>query len=122
MISKRQADAAAEALTHVQQTKRRKKDSRLAWYPELEKIPYRDRPVALKDAKRRAWKSWPVLLVLCAPVALFVAWVVSRKLGIEGNENFAGAFVLAFMLWVYWHRWRTRRELLKSIWRSSGDQ
>lgn len=121
MISKKQAGAVGEALLHGQRSLRQKRDSRLIWYPELEKIPSCDWTVALKDAKWLAWRSWSVVTLFLVYIVCFAGWMISAKLGLEGAYDFFQASLLLLIFGGVAHRWATRRELRRSDWRHRGS-
>lgn len=117
MVSKKQAAAIGEALAQGNRSRPQRPPYRMRFYPELEKILPDDREIALKDAKKRALRSIPVVATSCLVALLFAAmyfsyepgsdWVGSSMTGIAGIAS----------LWGVAFRWRVRRELLHSSWR-----
>lgn len=121
-ISKKQATVAAEALMHGRTKQLERRDPRLSWYPELQRIPLPERTEALKDARRGAWRSWIAVVLVCTYLALFVAWVLTRKAGLAEYDDLGAASILALTVSTMIHQWRVRRELRMSDWyrRASG--
>ena len=115
MLTKRQTDAAAEALLHNRREQLERKDSRLIWYPELNKIPFPDRPVALNGAKHVAWRSWPVVTLVCVCIAASVGWYFFREAGAAGFEQLGLIWAPLSGLTAMAHRSQTRRELRRKI-------
>jgi hypothetical protein len=117
VTSKKQAAAIGDAIAHGNRTRPRQLPYQFRLYPELEKIPSEDREVALKDAKRRALRSWPMALVGCVNVGLVVLLILSWESESSGIEQVS--VIVAFMTtlsgWVF--RSRVRAELRRSAWR-----
>ena len=117
MTSKKQAAAIGDAIAHGNRTRPRQLAYQFRLYPELEKIPSEDREVALKDAKRRSLRSWPIALVGCLIVGLVVLLILSWEPEFSGIGQFS--VIVTFMAtlsgWVF--RSRVRTELRRSVWR-----
>lgn len=81
MISKKQANAVASALTYGLRKECQRRDPRLIWYPELDRIPLGRRTAAVKEAKRRAWRS----LKNCLPTA-FASVIVMLPVSVPAQR------------------------------------
>jgi hypothetical protein len=120
VMSKKQAGAVSDALLHGQRSLRQRRDTRLIWYPELEKIPLEDWTVALKEAKGLAWRSWSVGALFLMYILCFFGWMISAKMGFAGSDDLIQGSLLLLILGGVAHRWATRRELRRSEWRRGG--
>jgi hypothetical protein len=117
VTTKKQAAAIGEAIAHGNRRRPRQLSYQFRLYPELEKIPSEDREVALKDAKMRALRSWPVALVGCSIVALIGLLILSWQPESNGTGQLSVIVTLFATLsgWVF--RSRVRAELRRSAWR-----
>lgn len=75
MFSKKQADAAAEALMHRVRQERDRNSPLLARFPELSRLPADRRATVLDAARAAVWRQWPMILVLVVAVVLSVLWI-----------------------------------------------
>ena len=117
MVSKKQSAAIGEALAQGNRSRPQRPPNLMRFYPELEKIPPGDREVALKVAKRYAFRSIPVIATSCLAMVLFAAMYFSY----EPGGNFVGSAMTGIAgiasFWGFVFRWRVRRALLHSPWR-----
>lgn len=117
MVSRKQAAAIGDALAQGNRSRPQRPPYHIRLFPELEKIPPDDRNAALKDAKRYARRSIPVIATSCLILLLLAAMYFSY----EPGSNWVGPFMTGVAaiasLWGVVFRWRVRRELLHSPWR-----
>ena len=87
MLSRKQADAASEALLESGRHERDKGSPLLLRFPELASLPYAERKEALKQAQRAVWLSWPMLLV--SGVLLFLAglWISGLVMRLDSAQS-----------------------------------
>ena len=87
MLSRKQADAASEALLESGRHERDKSSPLLLRFPELASLPYAERKEALKQAQRAVWLSWPMLLV--SGVLLFLAglWISGLVMRLDSAQS-----------------------------------
>ena len=117
MVSKKQAAAIGEALAQGNRNRPQGPLYRMRFYPELEKIPPDDREIALKNAKKRALRSIPVVATSCLLWLLGAAMYFSYEPGSDWvGPSMTGIAGMA-SLWGFAFRWRVRRALLHSPWR-----
>jgi hypothetical protein len=117
MVSKKQAAAIGEALAQGNRSRPQGPSYHMRFYPELEKIPPDDRDVALKDAKKCALRSIPVVATSCLVLLLFAAICFSYEPGSDWLGPAITGIAGIASLWGFAFRWRVRRALLHSRWR-----
>jgi len=117
MVSKKQAAAVGEALAEGNRSRPQAQPYLMRFYPELEKVPPDGREVALKDAKKRALRSIPVIATSFLVVLVFAAMYFSYEPGSDWVGPAMTGIAGIASLWGFAFRWRVRRELLHSPWR-----
>ena len=117
VTSKKHTAAIGDAIAHGNRTRPRQSPYQFRLYPELEKVPSEDREVALKDAKKRALRSWPIAVVGCLIAGLFVLLILSWEPESSAFEQVSA--ILAFMASLSGLVYRScvRAELRRSAWR-----
>lgn len=75
MLSKKQTDAAAEALMHGVRQKREARSPLLTTFPELSGMPADRHSAVLKAAYSAVWRKWPMILSAAVAIALIGLWI-----------------------------------------------
>jgi len=117
MLDKKQAAAMGEVLAQGHRSRARHPSYLSRLYPEIEKIRPEDRDVALAQAKRRAFRSLPVILTSGLFLLLFAAMYYSYEPGSGWVGPFLTGIAAVTSTLGFVFRWRVRRELLHSRWR-----
>ena len=118
MLSRAQAQSAAEALLAPSRRERDRRSPVLAQIPELSCWAYAHRKDVLRRAKRTAWRSWPMLAVTCVVLAFSGLWLWALLVVRVEEAEFLWwiPFVAAGALRVMLHRQvrRVLRRVLKA--------
>ena len=116
MLSKEQAQSAAEALLSPRRRERDRRSPVLAQIPELSCWAYAYRKDVLRRAKRNAWRSWPMLAVTCVVLAFSALWLWALFVvrAAEAEAVWWLPFVAAGAMRMMLHR-QVRRELRRVL-------
>jgi hypothetical protein len=114
MFSKREAEAASDALMQPGRAERDKSSLLLARFPELARLPASERAAALKAAQSAVWRTWPVLVSLALAAVTAAIWVWAAIMKPELAET---TWLAPFLVAIVLHRLRQfliRRELRRA--------
>lgn len=115
MLSKKQTDAAAEALMHGVRQKREARSPLLTTFPELSGMPADRHSAVLKAAYSAVWRKWPMILSAAVAIALIGLWiwaVIEKTVSVE-NAWFAPLLVAIGLHRL--NRYLLRRELRRLV-------
>lgn len=115
MLSKNQADAAAQALLESGRHERDKRSPLLARYPELKGISFAQRQEILRQAQNAVWRKWYIVLIAAAILVAALFWVAGLFQRMEPAES-AGLVPLLGVIFLHSLVQRqTRRELRRIL-------
>jgi len=116
MLSKTQANAISEALLEAGRQQRDRKSPLLAEYPELSLLAFAQRKPVLKQARRAAWHSWPVLAAVFVVSIFLGLWLWALFVSQDGAAEsiWWAPFLAALTLRMLLQR-QARRELRRLL-------
>jgi hypothetical protein len=111
MLSKKQADAAGDAILELARRQRDRESVVLSQFPELAEFSASERSDILKGARDRAWRCWPTLAISSAIILLAAAWIWMLVNGLEGADSFWPAPLVAAFSYQFVLKSQTRKQL-----------
>ena len=115
MLSKKEAEAASEALMQPGREERDKHSLLLARFPELAGLPVSQRAATLRAAQSAVWRRWPTLVSLGVVVLLAAIWVWATITNLEVAETTWLAPILVAIALYRLRQHLIRRELRRVV-------
>lgn len=115
MLSKKQAEAASEALLDSGRHESDKNSPLLLQFPELARLPHAERREVADQARRAAWRKWYILYPALGLLILALLWVWAAITRMEAAKYlwlwpFLGSILMRQLV-----QRQTRRELRRVL-------
>ena len=115
MLSKKQAEAASDALLDSGRHERDENSPLISRFPELARLAYSQRKAVLAQARKAVWRRWYVLIPIVGLFMVAVLWVWAIIARMEAAKSMWLFPFLASILMRQWIQRQTRRELQRIL-------
>lgn len=115
MLSRREAEAAADALLEAARKQQDENSPLLKKYPMLASIPHSERRPMVRAATQAVWRRWPMLVAVGVVVMVAGSWVWAAFAKTEiANDTWWAPFLIALLSHQVGER-LVRRELQREV-------